>query len=229
MRVIVAESDPAVAEAIGNFIRKEGDYSYITESGEDALSVARFCEFDALVVGTVSTDLSSIQTVRTARIRNLSVMVIALADGGAKERKKFLDIGADDCMGRTPDLDELMARLRAMTRRAYGHESSTVVVGDLSINLATKKFTVLGNEVLLRPKEYSFLRLLMLRREIVDKGSVRTYLYNGEKEPDSRSIDTLVCRIRKKITTAGGSTIPETIWGYGYRIIAPKKKQYAAA
>jgi len=104
-----------------------------------------------------------------------------------------------------------------------------LLLGDLSIGLTTKKFTGLGTEVLLRPKEYSFLRLLMLRREIVDKGSVRTYLYNGEKEPDSRSIDTLVCRIRKKITTAGGSTIPETIWGYGYRIIAPRKKQYAAA
>lgn len=229
MRVIVAESDPTVAKAIGNSIREDGEYSYITESGEDALSAAKLCGFDVLVVGVITADLSSIQTVRTARIRKLSIMVIVLVDGGPMERKEFLDSGADDCMDRIPDMDELMARLRAMIRRAHGHATPLVVVGDLSINLTTRTFKVLGTEVPLRPKEYSFLRLLMLRREMVAKTGVFLHLYNSEREPDSRALDTLVFRIRQKIIEAGGTTIPETVWGYGYILRGQKKQQHTAA
>jgi len=228
MRIIVAECDPAVADAIGKVIRDAGEYAYITESGDDALSAAQLCGFDALIVG-VTTDLSSMDIVRIARARKLATMIIALVDGGPNERKRRLDLGADDCMEREPDMDELMARLRAIVRRAHGLAAPIVVVGDLSIDLTTKKFMVLGAEVPLRSKEHSFLRLLMLRKEMVAKTSVFLHLYNGEREPDSRALDTLVFRIRQKIIEAGGSTIPETVWGYGYILRGQKKQQNAAA
>jgi two-component system cell cycle response regulator CtrA len=155
-------------------------------------------------------------------LRAANVTTPILVVSGAVEtpsRIRALDLGADDFVAKPFDVDELMARIRAIVRRSKGHSQSIIRTGELAVNLDAKTVEVDGVPLHVTRKEYEILELLSLRKGLpVSKEMFLDHLYGGLDEPDPRVIDVYVCALRKKLGTACGKEYISTLWGRGYRL-----------
>jgi len=120
------------------------------------------------------------------------------------------------CLGAC-DMDELLARLRAIVRRSSGHTNSSLCVGGVELNMNSRDVRVNGARLPLSRREYSVLELLLLKRDtILTKSTFLNHLYCGSEEPEMKTIDVIICRLRKKLAEAGLPTLVDTVWGSGY-------------
>ena len=119
--------------------------------------------------------------------------------------------------------DELVARIHAIVRRSKGHTQSVVQTGDLAVNLDDKTVEVCGARVHVTVKEYEMLELLALRKgSMLTKEMFLNHLYGGMDEPEFKTIDVFICKLRKKLAKAsGGKNYIETVWGRGYVLREP--------
>jgi two-component system cell cycle response regulator CtrA len=130
---------------------------------------------------------------------------------------KVFGMGADDFITKPFDQQELVARIQAIVRRAKGFSQPTLTVGALQLNIGSREVAVGGNAVHLTGKEYAILELLALRKGVVlTKEVFLNHLYGGIDEPEVKIIDVFICKLRKKLATAGGSDLIGTVWGRGY-------------
>jgi two-component system cell cycle response regulator CtrA len=120
------------------------------------------------------------------------------------------------------DIGELTARIQAVFRRHRGYSRSVLKVGDLSLSVETREVRFRDRLIHVTGKEYSTLELLVLRRgQFITKDMFLNHLYGGMDEPDTKIIDVLVCKLRKKLTTAGADGLIGTVWGRGYVLRDP--------
>lgn len=158
--------------------------------------------------------------------------VLVLSDDTLIEtRVNLLSLGADDCLVKPFHNSEFFARLRAIVRRARSFSQSLLMIGDLVVNMDAKMVSVAGRPVHLTVKEYQMLEYLALRKgSTLSKSALIEYLYNGMDEPEAKIIDVFVCKLRKKLASAGsGISYISTVWGAGYQISDNPVAQLAAA
>ena len=160
------------------------------------------------------------------RLRNAQVdtpILILSGLGELDQRVKFLRFGADDVLTKPFDGGELLARIQAIVRRSNGHSQSTIRTGRLVVNLNTRVVSVDDQPVKLTNREYAILELLSLRKgTTVSRESFLNQLYGGVDEPELKSMDVLICKLRKKLARAtGGSHYIEAVWGRGYVLRDP--------
>jgi two-component system cell cycle response regulator CtrA len=130
---------------------------------------------------------------------------------------KGFGMGADDFITKPFDSQELLARIHAVVRRAKGFSQPTLSVGPLLLNLGSREVSVEGRPVHLTGKEYGILELLTLRKGVVlTKEAFLNHLYGGMDEPEVKIIDVFICKLRKKLATAGADNLIGTVWGRGY-------------
>ena len=159
-------------------------------------------------------------------LRNVAkTPVIALAGGYSDPIKRvaLLEAGADDALDKPFHRDELIARLRAIVRRSRGHALAKIVVGDLTLDLDQMNVTINKTAVHLTGAEWRMLQLLALRvNTVVTKQAILDHLYGGRDEPELKTIDVFICKLRRKLFEAsGGRDYIETIWGRGYALRKP--------
>jgi two-component system cell cycle response regulator CtrA len=224
MRVLLVEDDPNISRLVGLILTKAGMTIYATDLGEEGIDLAKYHDFDLIVLDLNLPDMNGHDVVRRIRLERIDTPILILSGTDETESKlKGFGLGADDYMIKPFENKELVARIFAIIRRSKGHSESIIRTGKVSVNLESKTVEVGGKEVKLTFKEYQMLERLSLRKgSTLTKDMFLNHLYGGMDEPELKIIDVFICRLRKKIAQAtGGERNIETVWGQGYVLCDP--------
>ncbi len=220
MRVLLVEDDLTAARGISLMLRSDGAVVDQTDTGEEALELARHYDYDAVVLDLMLPDMEGYEVVRRLRAARVDTPVLILSGLSRPQAKvKGLSMGADDFITKPFDKSELLARIQAVVRRSKGYSQSTLQIGNMQLSLDSREVHVGGQLVHLTGKEYAILELLVLRKGmILTKEAFLNHLYGGMDEPEMKIIDVFICKLRKKLAQAGGGNLIGTVWGRGYTI-----------
>ncbi len=220
MRALIVDDDPVAAKLVQSAIDRQFLVEH-TETGEDAVELAKLYDFDIVVLDLRLPDIDGGEVVRRLRAADVHVPVLILSGVDSRQEKvRGLICGADDYLTKPFDKDELTARLQAIVRRSKGHAASTIRVGRMTLDLNAKRVEIDGKPLHVTGKEYSILELLSLRKGMtLTKETFLDHLYGGMDEPEQKIIDVFICKLRKKIAALTGEHHNiETVWGRGYML-----------
>lgn len=195
----------------------------IARSARDALELLRLYDYDIVLLDLNLTDMPAHEAVRMARAAGIMTPAIILAAAATSQTKtKALDQGADDFIVTPCDPEEVMARIRAVVRRSQGHSRSTLRLGTVELSLERRELRIAGKKLPISRREFAVLELLFLKQgTILNKTAFLNHLYSTSDEPEMKTIDVIVCRLRKKLVTAGAPNLIDTVWGCGYILRDP--------
>jgi len=222
MRVLVVEDEPKMAALIARGLREEGHGADIAGAGEDAIWMVEAAPYDAVILDLMLPGLDGFATLRRMRDNDIWVPVLMLtARDAIDDRVGGLDAGADDYLTKPFSFAELLARLRAIVRRAPGERPTTIEVGDLRLDPAAHRVWRGESEVELSTREFALLELFMRRPGVVLS---RIQLLDGAWdlafESRSNVVDVYVRYLREKIDRPFNCESLETVRGVGYRLRA---------
>jgi two-component system cell cycle response regulator CtrA len=230
MRVLLVEDDLTATRGITLVLQGQGAIVDHSETGEEALELARHYDYDVVILDVMLPDMEGFDVVRRLRAARVETPILILSGLTRPQAKvKGFGAGADDYLTKPFDRDELIARIQAVIRRSKGYSQPALRVGPLELNLDSREVRVEGREVHLTGKEYAILELLVLRKGMVlTKEAFLNHLYGGMDEPEMKIIDVFVCKLRKKLTQAGAGSLIATVWGRGYMMRDPASQGAAA-
>ena len=224
MRILLIEDDMSTAESIELMLKKADLNTYVTDSGEEGIELAKLYDYDLIILDLSLPDIDGYEVLRKLRLARIETPTLILSGmDGADNKVKGLGCGADDYLTKPFNRDELIARIHAIVRRSKGHAQSVITTGKIMVNLDAKTVEVAGHPVHLTGKEYQMLELLSLRKgSTLTKEMFLNHLYGGMDEPEVKIIDVFICKLRKKLAgPAGGVSHIETVWGRGYVLRDP--------
>jgi DNA-binding response OmpR family regulator len=218
MRILVVEDDPVIADAVRVGLTLGGAIVDCVGTCADALAAVSTTRFSAIVLDIMLPDGSGIDVLREIRAGKETIPVLLLtARDEISDRVTGLDAGADDYLVKPFDLDELAARLRAITRRSDGRTDPCLVHGTIRVDPAEASVTVDGALVPLSRREFAVLVALMERPGVVrSRSELEERLYGWDDDVESNAVEVHIHHLRNKI---GRETI-ETVRGLGYRMRA---------
>ncbi|MCP5201747.1 MAG: response regulator transcription factor [Gammaproteobacteria bacterium] len=224
MRVLVLEDEQALREQLAERLRAAGYAVDVAANGEDGEFVGLEYPIDAAVVDLGLPDKPGTAVIETWRARGKAFPVLILTARGRWEDKVAgLEIGADDYLVKPFHNEELLARLRALLRRAAGFSQSRIECGPIVMDLGGKQVTIDGRELELTALEYKVLECLMLRAgNVLSKGELTEHVYEEDAERDSNVLEVIIGRLRKKLDPKRLLNPIETIRGQGYRLRLPR-------
>ena len=219
MRVLLIEDDAAMAKMVELMLVREGYEVVTTELGEEGIELARDGDFDIAVLDLDLPDLPGNEVLQRLRADGVDTPTLVLSGrADADARVHMLRHGADDYLSKPFDRRELVARLKAVLRRAKRHPPSLVHVGAMTVDLDGQVARVGTLEIPLTGKEFATLELLARRKgSTVAKEAFLVHLYADMDVPGIKIIDVFICKLRKKL-----AEIPEigceidTVWSRGY-------------
>ena len=172
-----------------------------TQSGRDALALLRLYEYDVVLMDLNLTDMPAHEAVRMARAGGIATPVIVLAAAASAQTKaRALDQGADDFIVTPCDGEEVLARIRAVVRRSQGHAKSSLRLGTVELSLDRRELKVGGRTIPISRREFAVLELLFLKQgTILNKAAFLNHLYSTNDEPEMKTIDVIICRLRKEL------------------------------
>ncbi|HEY8722497.1 MAG TPA: response regulator transcription factor [Gaiellaceae bacterium] len=220
MRILVVEDEPKLADLLARGLREEGHAADIATEGEQALWMAQSAPFDAIVLDVMLPGIDGFEVCRRLRASDVWAPVLMLtARDAVEDRVSGLDAGADDYLVKPFAFDELLARLRALTRRAPAERPTTIEVGDLRLDPAAHRAWRAEVELDLSAKEFALLELFMRNPGIVlSRDQLLDGAWDMSFERRSNIIDVYVRYLRGKI----GRDSIDTVRGRGYRLREPK-------
>lgn len=204
-------------------LRKHGISSEHTETGRDSLEFLRLYDYDLVLMDLDLPDMPGHEAIRLVRAAGLSTPCIVLAHAATPQIKvKTLDQGADDFVMTPCHSEELLGRVRAVVRRSQGHANSVLRLGPVELSLDRHEVRVNGVKLPVSRREFGVLELLFLKQGVIlNKNAFLNHLYTGTEEPEMKTIDVIICRLRKKLAVAGVPTLIDTVWGCGYILRDP--------
>lgn len=253
--ILVVDDEPAITDAVAYTMRKEGYRVEIAGTGTDAIAKARQLRPDAIVLDVMLPGIDGLQVCRTLRAESTVPILLLSAKGEEVDRIVGLELGADDYLGKPFAMRELLARVRAMLRRAQMMSGPPVAqsprvdetrtgvpsvavqpdvsaeeivrVGDLVVNRARREATIGKRQLSLRPKEFDLLYFLASHPNVVHSRKVLLQRVWGYDFPiDTRTVDVHVRWLRQKIEQDPQYPARiETVRGFGYRLIADDGRQ----
>jgi two-component system OmpR family response regulator len=220
VRVLIVEDQPKLAELLARGLREEGHAADVADRGEDALWMARAASYDVIVLDIMLPGIDGIETCRELRRGGVWTPVLMLtARDAVGDRVTGLDAGADDYLTKPFSFDELLARLRALTRRVPAERPVTVEVGDLRLDPAAHRAWRGETELELSAKEFAMLELLMRRPgNVLTREQLLEGAWDMSYERRSNVVDVYIRYLREKIDRPFGSDSIETVRGVGYRL-----------
>lgn len=216
MRILVVEDEVDLAAALARALGDADLAVDVAHDGEDALFRAREIDYDAILLDLMLPKQSGWSVLADLRNsgRTTPVLIVTARDA-VDDRIRGLNLGADDYITKPFAVDELVARIGAVIRRAAAVPSPGLVIGDLQIDLAARRVRRAGDEIELTAREFGILELLIRRRgTIVTRTAISDCLYNDDSEFLSNAIDVHVASLRRKL----GADLIQTRRGHGYLI-----------
>ncbi len=220
MRILVVEDDRNVARQLEATLRDAGYAVDLAHDGEEGHFLGDTEPYDAVVLDLglpIVDGLTVLQRWREAG-RSMPVLILTARDTW-REKVTGLRAGADDYLAKPFELEELLARIEALIRRASGHASAVLECGPVNLDTATRRVTLAGDLVELTGLEFRTLSYLMHHQgEVISKTELTEHIYSQDFDRDSNVIEVLINRLRKKL----GASLIRTHRGQGYRLVAPE-------
>ena len=225
MRILLAEDDPDLSRQLKQAL---GDAGYAVDhapDGEEGLYLGQNEPYDAVVLDLGLPKIDGVSVLEQWRRAGIATPVLILTARGAwSEKVAGFDAGADDYLTKPFHTEELLARLRALVRRAAGHSAPALSCGGLRLDPRAARASVNGEPLRLTSLEYRLLHYLMMHPgRVIGRTELVEHLYDQDFDRDSNTIEVFVGRLRKKI----GQDRIETVRGLGYRL-APLVGETAA-
>jgi two-component system OmpR family response regulator len=219
MRILIVEDDPMLSQQLADTLARAGDVVDRAADGEEGHFLGDTEPYDAVVLDLGLPRLDGFTVLKRWRRAGRTMPVLILtARGSWAEKVQGIDAGADDYLAKPFQMEELLARLRALIRRAHGHASPELTCGELTLDTRSGRVTVQGNPVDLSAHEYRVLAYLMHREgQVVSRTELIEHIYAQDFDRDSNTIEVFVARLRRKL----GVNVIKTVRGLGYRVEAP--------
>ncbi|MDQ3676903.1 MAG: response regulator transcription factor [Actinomycetota bacterium] len=220
MRVLVVEDEIKMASLIRRGLREEGLAADVAVKGEDALWMAHATEYDAIVLDVMLPGIDGFETCRRLRGEGVwSPVLMLTARDGVEDRVAGLDGGADDYLTKPFSFAELVARLRALSRRGAIDKPTVLEAGDLRLDPATRRVWRGDTEIALSTKEFAILQTFMRRSgEVLSRYQLLEHAWDDAYENRSNVVDVYVRYLREKVDRPFGVHSIETVRGAGYRL-----------
>jgi two-component system, OmpR family, response regulator len=219
MRAVIIEDDVTIAEFVARGLREAGFAVDLAADGESGLELMTSTPYDVAIVDLMLPKLDGLSVIAAMRRRNLSTPVLILsAKHTVDDRVKGLETGGDDYLTKPFAFPELLARVQALIRRATGAPSSThLTVGDLTLDLMTRRATRQGRDIELRPREFALLEYLIRNAgRVVSKTMILSHVWDYSFDPRTNVVDVLVFRLREKVDKGFEPKLIHTMRGIGY-------------
>jgi len=221
MRILVVDDEPVLLDQIKRSLVEQNYTVDTAKDGDEALDCLYSDPYDLILLDIMlpGTDgFAVLQEMRQEKI--LTPVLMLTARGEVEDRVRGLDLGADDYLPKPFSIAELLARIRALLRRAENHGSAILGVGGVELNTATREVLLDGQGIQLTPREFSILEFLLYNRNrAVSRFTMAEHVWGDEFDPFvmSNNIDVHIKNLRKKIKDTEGKLI-KTVRGVGYMV-----------
>jgi len=222
MRVLLVEDYLPIQKAIARGLREAGFAVDVTGDGEEALWFATENDYDVVILDLMLPRLDGLAVLQRMRAQGRPAPVLILtAKDAVADRVRGLDLGADDYLVKPFAFEELLARVRALARRAYQARNPCIEIGGLRIDTAAQRVRYGSQEVRLTAREYALLEYLAVRAgEVVSRTDIWEHVYDFSSEADSNVVDVYIGYLRRKLERAGAPRLIHTLRGRGYSLRA---------
>jgi len=222
MRVLVVEDEKKIAEFVRKGLTEQGYAVDVAFDGEEALAWPSVAAFDAIVLDVMLPLRDGVDVCRTLRKRGLKTPILMLtARDAVDDRVAGLDSGADDYLVKPFAFAELLARLRALSRRPPAVLGARLTLADLEVDTSTRAVSRRGREIELTTKEYTILEYLMRNPDqVMTRTMIAERVWNYDFDNASNVIDVHIRNLRRKIDDGFETKLIRTVRGAGYRISA---------
>jgi two-component system OmpR family response regulator len=220
MKILLIEDEKKIASFIGKGLEAQGFVVDVSHDGDEGFTVATSRPYDAIVLDIMLPGRDGLSILRSLRERKMPVPVILLtARGELNERLEGLNLGADDYLTKPFYIEELIARLHVVTRRAWGTGQSILTVADLTINLLTREVTRGERKIELTAREFELLEhLARSPGRVLTRPQICERVWNYDFDRGTNLVEVYIQRLRKKLEAEGEEKLIETIRGVGYRM-----------
>ena len=217
MRILLVEDEPDISRQLKAALTDAGYVVDVAPDGEEGQFLGETEPYDAVVLDLGLPKVDGVSVLERWRRAGLATPVLILtARGGWSDKVAGFDAGADDYLTKPFHTEELLARLRALLRRAAGHAQPQLSCGDLRLDPKAARATVNGEPLRLTSLEYRMLHYMMMHRDrVISRTELVEHLYDQDFDRDSNTIEVFIGRLRKKV----GADRIETVRGLGYRLM----------
>ena len=218
MRVLLVEDDPKLAASIGRGLRHEGYAVDLAEDGDEAVARALVWDYDGILLDVMLPARDGLAVCRALREHGCWAPVLMItARDQVRDRISGLDVGADDYLAKPFDFGEMLARLRAVMRRAPVERPVRLEIGDLVVDPATHMVTRAGAPVRLTAREFALLEFLARHAgEVITRTRLLDHVWDENYEGSTNIVDVYVSSLRKKLEQPFGRPLIRTMRGVGY-------------
>jgi DNA-binding response OmpR family regulator len=226
VRILLVEDNRALSRSLRQGLEEEGYATDVAYDGDEAAFKAESTDYDAIILDLMIPKQDGFSLIKRWREKRVSTHVLVLTARGALEDKvKGLDLGADDYLTKPFELEELLARLRALVRRGHKVKSSILKVLDLEIDTAAHTVKRAGQQIHLTPREYGLLEFLAFNRgAVVTRSMIWEHLYDENDENTSNVVDVYIRYLRNKVDKGFDPPLILTRWGEGYMMRGEDQK-----
>lgn len=219
MRILIVEDEPTLQAQLADGLGAAGYAVDTADNGVDAHAMGDGEPYDAVVLDLGLPQMDGLTVLGKWRAvgRKMPVLILTARDGW-HEKVSGIDAGADDYLSKPFHMEELLARVRALIRRAGGHASAELGCGPLTLDTRSSRATVNGQTLTLTSHEYRVLAYLMHHQnEVISRTDLVEHIYAQDFDRDSNTVEVFIARLRKKLPAG----MIDTVRGLGYRLSAP--------
>lgn len=218
MRILLAEDERDLNNIITQKLTADGYSVDSCFNGKEAMDILAYTDYDAVILDIMMPEADGLEVLRSLRAAGSAVPVLFLtARDAVADRVKGLDSGANDYLVKPFSFEELLARLRAMTRSSFGLTSSVLCLADLTMDVAAHRVQRGEREIPLSAKEFQLLEYMMHNQGVVlSREKIEDHIWNYDYEGGTNVVDVYISYLRKKIDEGHANKLIHTVRGHGY-------------